>query len=289
MFRRNSLYFTSGTAKTSLTSTTFILAIKPPFYPTHMLVDTHAHVNFNAFKEDADEVIKRSIKEGVFVINVGSQYSTSQRAVEMAHKYEGVYAAVGLHPIHINDEEFAYEKYLELAKDKKVVAIGEMGLDYYHLKQGADQEKQKELFLQGIRLANEVQKPVAIHCREAYADLLEILRNNPVEKKGVIHCFVGSLKTAQEFIALGFKIGLNGIITYSESYDKLIKNIGLEDIVLETDCPYLTPAPHKDERNEPLNVRYVSEKIAQIKQISAGEVAETTTANAKKIFNLDFS
>lgn len=262
-----------------------------------MIIDTHAHVNFNAFKDDADEVIKRSLKENVFMINVGSQYSTSKRAVEMAHKYEGIYAAVGLHPIHIvhgsqstvhgkDYEEFNYEKYLELAKDPKAVAIGEMGLDYYHIKEEADQKKQKEIFLAGIKLANEVRKPMIIHCREAYDDLLEILKNNPVKKNGVIHCFVGGLKTAQEFVSLGFKIGLNGIITYSESYDKLIKNIDLKDILLETDCPYLAPAPHKGKRNEPVYVKLIAEKIAQIKQISVEEVEEITTQNAKSLFSI---
>lgn len=251
-----------------------------------MLIDTHAHLNFSAYKDDADEVIKRSLEGGVFMINVGSQYSTSKRAVEMAHKYEGVYAAVGLHPIHINDEEFDHEKYFELAKDPKVVAIGEMGLDYYHIKQDTDQKKQKEVFLQGIKLANEVQKSMAIHCREAYDDLLDILKNNSVDKKGVIHCFAGSLETAQKFIELGFKIGLNGIITYSESYDKLIKNIELEDILLETDCPYLIPVPHKGERNEPVYVQLVAKKIAQIKQISVEEVASATTKNTKMIFRI---
>ena len=251
-----------------------------------MFIDTHAHVNFNAFKDDADEVIERSLKENVFMINVGSQYSTSRRAVEMAKKYDGIYAAVGLHPTHIEHETWNMEQYLELAKDEKVVAIGEMGLDYYHIKEEVDQKKQKEVFLAGIKLANETQKPMAIHCREAYEDLLKILKNNPVEKRGVIHCFVGGMKTAQEFIELGFKIGLNGIITYSESYDKLIKNIDLKDILLETDCPYLTPAPRKGERNEPTYVKLVAEKIAQIKQISAEEVAEITTQNAKTLFAL---
>jgi len=251
-----------------------------------MYIDTHAHVNFNAFKDDADEVIERSLKENVFMINVGSQYSTSRRAVEMAKKYDGIYAAVGLHPTHIEHETWNMEQYLELAKDEKVVAIGEMGLDYYHIKEEVDQKKQKEVFLAGIKLANETQKPMAIHCREAYEDLLKILKNNPVEKRGVIHCFVGGMKTAQEFIELGFKIGLNGIITYSESYDKLIKNIDLKDILLETDCPYLTPAPRKGERNEPTYVKLVAEKIAQIKQISAEEVAEITTQNAKTLFAL---
>src|SRR4030043_2380640 len=273
-----------------------------------MLIDTHAHVNFAAFKDDADEVIKRSLKEGVFMINVGSQYSTSKRAVEMAEKYpEGIYAAVGLHPIHLvkrkvnpddselseNDfetagEVFDYQKYLELAKNQKVVAIGEMGLDYHHFEPEDNIEelknKQKETFLMGIKLANEVKKPMIIHCWDAYEDILGILRYNDIKKKGVIHSFIGGYKTARKFTELGYKIGLNGIVTYADDFNRLIKEVDIKNIVLETDCPYLAPVPHKGERNEPLYIRFVAEKAAKIKGISAGETAETTRKNAKELF-----
>jgi TatD DNase family protein len=274
------------------------------------LFDTHAHVNFNAFKDDADEVLKKSLVEGVFVVNVGSQFSTSKRAVEMAHKYDGVYAAVGLHPVQLKagtieyqddyeldkteiittGESFDWEKYLELAKDEKVVAIGEVGLDYHHFETGDDIEamktKQKEVLIKFIGLANEVRKPVMLHCWDGYADLLEILQKYPVAKKGIVHSFIGSYKTAVQFIELGYKIGLNGIITYSESYDKLIRETPLEDIVLETDCPYLTPVPHKGERNVPAYVKLVAAKIASVKNITADEVAKATTQSAKSILNI---
>lgn len=286
-----------------------------------MLIDTHAHLNFSAFKDDADKVIQKALDNNVFLVNVGSQYSTSKRAVEYAEKYEnGVWAAIGIHPVHLqktsmkykDDDEleeveiktagetFDYAKYLELAKNSKVVAIGEVGLDYHHFnvedpprlaedasrREAGLKNKQKEVLLKFINLANEVEKPVMIHCWDAYDDLYEILKNNPVKKLGVVHSFVGSWKTAQKFIEMGYKIGLNGIITYGISYDKLIKETDLKNIVLETDCPYLTPIPKKGERNEPLNVKLVAQKIAQIKQISAEEVAEITTENAKKLFGL---
>jgi len=308
-----------------------------------MLIDTHAHVNFSAYKDDADEVLQRALESQVFVVNVGSQYSTSVRAVEMAKKYpEGIYACVGIHPLHLQEmifmhkdddeldeveiktreEDFDYDKYFELAQDKKVVAIGEVGLDYHHFDppraclvesrrvdeasprveagEGDDTEKiikkQKEVLIKFIKLANEVEKPLMIHCwgvksdfkksdhprTDAYEDLLEILKNNPVEKRGIIHSFVGGYKTAQKFIELGYKIGLNGIVTYGISYDRLIREIDLEDIVIETDCPYLTPVPKKGERNEPTLVKLVAKKIADIKGISAEEVAKITTENAKK-------
>lgn len=274
-----------------------------------MLIDTHAHVNFAAYKDDADEVIKRALAKDIWLVNVGSQYSTSVRAVEYAEKYpEGVYAAIGLHPIQLKHgcfvyldpqelteteikttgEEFDYAKYLELAMHPKVVALGEVGLDYHHFAEGDDVEhlktRQKEIFADFIKMANVVRKPLMIHCWDGYDDLLEILRNNPVEKWGVVHSFVGSHRTAKKFTELGYKLGLNGVITYGISYDRLIKETALKDIVLETDCPYLTPVPRKGERNEPLHVELVAQKIAEIKDVSVAEVSEVTTATARNIF-----
>jgi len=279
-----------------------------------MLIDTHAHVNFSAFKDDAEEVIKRALEKSVFFINVGSQYSTSERALKYAQKYpHKLWAAVGTHPIHLQERSFIYsdsnelegteiktskedvdmEKYRELAKNPEVVAIGEVGLDYHHFEEDDETEKlknkQKEVFTNFIDLANELEKPMIIHCWDAYDDLYEILKNNPVKKRGVIHSFVGGYKTANKFIELGFFIGLNGVVTYSDSFDRLIKEIPPEKMLIETDCPYLTPVPLKGQRNEPVYVAYVAEKIAKIKQINAEKVAEITTRNAKDLFNLQVS
>jgi len=279
-----------------------------------MLIDTHAHVNFSAFKDDAEEVIKRALEKSVFFINVGSQYSTSERALKYAQKYpHKLWAAVGTHPIHLQERSFIYsdsnelegteiktskedvdmEKYRELAKNPEVVAIGEVGLDYHHFEEDDETEKlknkQKEVFTNFIDLANELEKPMIIHCWDAYDDLYEILKNNPVKKRGVIHSFVGGYKTANKFIELGFFIGLNGVVAYSDSFDRLIKEIPPEKMLIETDCPYLTPVPLKGQRNEPVYVAYVAEKIAKIKQINAEKVAEITTRNAKDLFNLQVS
>lgn len=277
-----------------------------------MLFDTHAHVNFNAFKSDGEDVLRRCLVAGMNVVNVGSQYSTSKRAVEYAHKFEtGIWAAVGIHPVHLKKgsfthhdpeelteeeipttgERFVYEKYLELARDEKVVAIGEIGLDYHHFTEDDDVEflknLQKETLIEFIKLANVVQKPIMLHCWDGYDDLLEILQNHPVGKKGIVHSFIGSYKTANKFIELGYKIGLNGIITYGESYDRLIKEIDLKNIVIETDCPYLTPRPlEKGTRNEPLFVKEVAQKIADVKNVSLEEAAEVTTQSAREIFKL---
>ncbi len=271
-----------------------------------MLIDTHCHLNFKDFKEDADMVIKRTLENDVQLINVGAEWRTSQWAIEYAEKYtSGVWAVVGLHPIHLFNspnvlpeenyiEKLNYKKYLQLAQNKKVVAIGEVGLDYHHFDKKLGEEeilkikkKQKEVFKEFIRLANEVKKPIAIHCWDAYNDLLEILKENLVKRRGVVHSFIGNYKTAEKFIELGFKIGLNGIVTYTESYDKLIKEIGLKNIILETDAPYLTPSPlERYSRNEPINVRYTAKKIADVLKIDIKEVEKQTTDNARKLFTL---
>jgi TatD DNase family protein len=276
------------------------------------LFDTHAHVNFNAYKDDGEDVLRRCLEVGMNVVNVGSQFSTSKRAVEYAYKFEdGVFAAIGIHPVHLKKgsfthvdpeelteeeittvgESFDYQKYLELAKNEKVVAIGEIGLDYHHFEEGDNKEeliqKQKEVLIEFIKLANEVEKPVMLHCWDGYDDLLEILQMHPVSKKGIVHSFIGSYKTANKFIELGYKIGLNGIITYGESYDRLIKEIDLGNIVIETDCPYLTPRPlERRLRNEPSFVKEVAQKIADVKGISLEEVAVATSQNAKDVLGL---
>lgn len=273
------------------------------------IVDSHCHIHFNAYKKDMDEVIRRSLADGVFMIAVGTQTDTSRKAVEVAEKYDGVWAAIGLHPCHTQEqtldpeeigseeaihtrcEDFDQEFYRLLAKSKKVVAFGEVGLDYHHFNEGDEIEelknKQKEAFIKVIQLANELEKPIIIHCWDAYDDLLEILKNNPVKKLGVIHSFVGGYKMAKKFTELGYKIGLNGIITYSESYDRLVRELNLEDILIETDAPYLAPPPHRGERNEPSFVIEVAKKIAVLKEIAFEKVAEITTKNAKELFGLD--
>lgn len=277
-----------------------------------MYFDTHAHVNFNAFKSDGEEILRQCLDGGMMVVNVGSQYSTSKRAVEYARKFEnGIFAAVGIHPVHLKkgsfthvdpdeltEEEilttgelFDHERYIELAKDEKVVAIGEVGLDYHHFEEDDDVEflknLQKETLIKFIDLANEVQKPVMLHCWDGYDDLLEILEKHPVSKKGILHSFIGSYKTANKFIALGYKLGLNGIVTYGDAYGRLIREIDLEHFVVETDCPYLTPRPlEKGIRNQPQYVKYVAEKIASVKNIPTEEVARVTTENAKNVLGI---
>jgi TatD DNase family protein len=274
------------------------------------LIDTHAHLNFNAYKDDLDEVIKRSLDNKVWMINVGSQYETSKKAVKIAEQYEkGVYAAVGLHPIHLSDgifktkidqeeiefqtreEDFDYQKYKELARSKKVAAIGEIGFDYWYKpktkkKLEEFKQKQKEVFLQQLELARELSLPVIFHCRTAHDDLLETLnfQVSSFKFRGVIHCFTGNWQQAERYLEMGLYLGFNGII-FKLDLDEIIKKSPLEKILIETDCPYLTPPPMEG-RNEPLYVKYVVEKIAKIKNLSYEEVSNITTENAKKLFNI---
>ncbi|MFC1700926.1 TatD family hydrolase [Patescibacteria group bacterium] len=283
-----------------------------------MLIDTHAHVNFNAYKDDGAQVIKRALDNDICMILVGAQYSTSKRAVEYAQKYKkGVYAAIGLHPSHLREqtvkdkndinfstkqEVFDLEKYRELAKDKKVVAIGEIGLDYHQTEKEEDKYNQKQVFIEQLDLARQIDKPVIIHCREAYDDLFELLSvfssgcascpyacpgaggGSPL--RGVVHCFAGDVEIAKKFLSIGFYIGFTGIITFTEQYNNVIKEIPLDKILIETDCPYLSPVPERGKRNEPSYVRYVAEKIARIKEIDFNKVAEQTTNNAKELFGI---
>ena len=248
-----------------------------------MLIDTHAHLNFKAFNHDFDQVIKRSLGEDVWLINVGSKYDTSKKAKEIAEQYNnGVFAAIGLHPIHAQDEVFDKEKYKELAKSDKVVAIGEIGLDYFK-NYGKFKDKQKQVFLEQLDLAKELGLPIILHCRMAHDDLLEIIRD--YQLPGVVHCFTGNWEQAKKYLDLGFYIGINGII-YKRDLKQVIEKTPLEKILIETDCPYLVPPQLGVERNEPIFVRHIAKEIAKIKAIDLETVSQTTFENAADLFNI---
>lgn len=279
-----------------------------------MLIDTHAHVNFHAFKDDAKEVLQRALDSGVQVINVGSQIDTSKQCVEMANQFSsGIYAVVGLHPEHthsqlVDEEEthfqtreevFDYEMYKKLTQDPKVVGIGECGLDYYRLPADVDhkiiKEKQKASFRLQVKLAKELNKVLVIHSRPAkgdeslYDDMLAILdEENISDRRFEVHSYTGSPKYLQKFLDRGAYVSFNGIITFDKTgnMEQLVKLAPLDRIILETDCPYLTPAPNRGKRNEPSFVKFVAEKVAQIKGLSFNEIAEATTNNAKHLFKL---
>jgi len=275
-----------------------------------MIIDTHSHLNFNAYKGDYKEVIQRTLAENIWAINVGTKFETSEQAVNLAKMYsEGMYAAIGLHPIYaaaefqkvktdpdeggflIKEQEFNREKYkkLALSGSRRVVAIGEIGLDYYYkpkttAKLEQFKEKQKQVFLQQLGLAKELNLPVILHCRMAHNDVIDILKTQN-GLLGVIHCFTGTQEQAQEYMDMGFCLGINGII-FKFNIDEVIKNAPLEKLLVETDCPYLTPIQEGDKRNEPIFIKHTIQKIAELKGISFKEVAEKTTQNARKLFKI---
>ncbi|MBU4347465.1 TatD family hydrolase [Patescibacteria group bacterium] len=279
-----------------------------------MFIDTHAHVNFSAFKYDADEVIRRSLDNEIWMILVGTEYKTSKRALDYANKYErGVFATVGLHPIHLQSisakgedyefqsraEDFNYEVYERLAKSNKAAAIGEIGLDYYHIDKtqnaAAVKERQKEIFIEQFKLARELDLPVIIHCRQAHDDMLAMLKALKKQYRdilskdkpwGVMHCYSGDEDLAWQYFNLGLIISFTGLITFSVLWDDLIRRVPLEKIMIETDCPYMTPEPYRGQRNEPILVKYVAERIAEIKNLSIEKVADITTKNAREFFGI---
>jgi len=253
-----------------------------------MFIDTNAHLNFEAFAHDYNLAISQAEKAGLgAIINVGSNLETSKKAIEIAEKFPNCFAAVGLHPIHVIDEKFNETEFLKLARHPKVVAIGETGLDYYHDKSTA--KFQKEIFQKHINIASQTNKPLIIHSREANDDIISYLMAQSLSLRGVFHCFPGDLQMANLVVDLGFLLSFTGIITFSKNYANLdvVKEMPLLKIMIETDCPFLTPEPHRGERNEPAYVVEVARKISEIKKISFEEVEKQTTQNAINLFKLE--
>lgn len=285
------------------------------------MIDTHCHVNFHAFKDDMEAVIRRSLESGVLMIAIGTQKDTSRKALEVAETHDGVWASVGEHPSHLYAQEFhdadevpeiatvktrgeAFDAdfYIELAKHPKCVAIGECGLDFYRLPEYLSHEeiiaKQKEVTRAHFDIADEVHKPLIIHCRDAHKDQAEIIEEyvsaGKIEKRGVIHCFTGTMDEAQRYLDLGFLISFTGIITFPprkgegtfSAIQHVVRELPLEKIMIETDAPYLAPVPHRGERNEPAFVVEVARKIAEIKNVTLETVVEATTRNAEQLFGI---
>ncbi|MFC1663464.1 TatD family hydrolase [Patescibacteria group bacterium] len=260
-----------------------------------MLVDSHCHLNFKDFTDDYQEVIARTQKRGMKVVVVGSQLETSQRAVKLAQDFDNVYAAVGLHPTHVTKHQFDITIYQKLAAGDKVVALGETGLDYYRLPADTPideyKKRQRSVFADHWAIAASQNLPLILHCRDAYDDLLAMIRDMGAKSHppGVIHCFIGTVEQAQQFVDLGFYVGLTGIVTFKNpgTVAQVAENIPLEKLLIETDSPYLAPVPHRGHRNEPIYVEQVASKIAELKGLDKTEVIETTSQNAIELFKLN--
>ena len=253
-----------------------------------MLVDSHAHIDDERFDADRDEVVARALAAGVsLILNVGADMGSSARSVALAEKYSGIYAAVGMHPHDAKDmRETDYTQLEQWTKPPRVVAIGEIGLDYHY--DLSPRPVQKEVFLRQLDLARKTGKPFIIHEREAHADTLEIIRSAARGLKGVFHCFSGSVETAREYLKMGFYISVAGPVTFSKSgkTKEVAKYVPLDRLLVETDSPYLTPQPHRGHRNEPAYVRLVAEEIASLRNLPLEEVAAATTANVRRLFDI---
>lgn len=246
------------------------------------MIDTHAHI-LSEFYDNIDELIEElKSKEIIKVINCADSVETSKEVLNIYTKYEGyLLPAVGIHPENIENANISAIE--ELIKNNKVFAIGEIGLDYHY--NDENKKEQREYFIKQLDLAIKYDLPVIIHIREAMQECFDILKTR--KNKGIIHCFSGSVEMAREYIKLGYKLGIGGVLTFKNSkLYEVIEKIDLKDIVLETDSPFLSPEPFRGKKNKPCNVLYVAKRIAEIKNISLEEVINTTTATAKQIFDI---
>jgi len=276
--------------------------------------DAHTHTNFVAYADDRDAVIRRAADADVGMNVVGTQFETSASAVELAEKYENVWATVGLHPIHTSKshhdekelgdggkeftsrgERFDTAQYEQLAKHPRVIAIGECGLDYYRVDEST-KDLQIANFVEQIELANKLKKPLMLHIRDgsqtsvtsvssAYHDALEVLKAH-AKVRGDVHFFAGSWDTAKRFLDLGFTLSFTGVITFTHDYDDVVKNTPLDMLLSETDAPYVTPTPHRGKRNEPAYVEHVVRQIAEIRNEDADTVAVQLLDNARRVFSI---
>ncbi|HEY1037680.1 MAG TPA: TatD family hydrolase [Candidatus Paceibacterota bacterium] len=262
-------------------------------------IDVHAHVNFPDYDADRDEVISRSLDAGTWLINVGTSLATSQKIVEIAERYEqGVYAIVGLHPTHVEEERFDIVAFEKLVAHPKTVGVGECGIDLFRLPEELNNEidrarvykNQEEDFLKQIDLAVKYDKPVMIHARESYQDILKVLDaafiTHGAKLRGNAHFFAGSIEEAKAFLDRGFTVSFTGVITFAAQYRELVKWVPLDRMLSETDCPFVTPVPFRGKRNEPLYVQEVVKKIAEIKELPIEEVKKALLDNARRQFGI---
>lgn len=251
------------------------------------MIDTHSHINMIE-GISLDEIIKNAFDNGIDKIIVPSAYPADmENIMDLVNKYDNVYGMLGIHPSEVKswDDSFI-EKIKNYAKNSKIAAIGEIGLDYYWDKSFND--LQKEVFIKQIKLANELNLPIDIHDREAHKDTYDIIQEHNNGSKVIMHCFSGSVEFARECVKAGFYLGIGGVVTFKNAVKmkEVAKDIPLERILLETDAPYLTPVPFRGKENQPAYVKYVAEEIASLRGISVEEVAQITTENAKTIFNI---
>lgn len=251
------------------------------------MIDTHCHLDFKDFNRDREEVIVRAAEFGVDkIINIGADIDSSRGSFVLADNYENIYATVGVHP---HDAKTLHDEFVEemtkMAAHPKVIGIGEIGLDYY--RDLSPRPIQKEVFIRQLELAAELNLPVVIHVREAMDDALKIVKDFVGRISGVFHCFPGDIDEARRVIAMGFYVSVGGVLTYKNSkMARMAAEVDLERVLIETDCPYLTPVPHRGKRNEPAYVRHVCQKLSEIREMSFEQIEIQTTRNAERLFGL---
>ncbi|MBP6885845.1 MAG: TatD family hydrolase [Candidatus Pacebacteria bacterium] len=253
---------------------------------TKHIIDTHCHPQLEQYNDDRDAVVRRALDAGITMICVGTNIETSRQAIRLSEQYEGVYTSVGSHPTDEQGMDFDISVYEALAAHSSVVAIGEIGLDYFHAKSEKEHDEQKMRCMRQLELAERMQKPVIIHCRDAHTDMLELLARKPA-LRGVIHSFNGDVEAARHYIKQGYMLGLNAIVSYSKSYHEMVRSLPLENILVETDAPYLAPAPQRGKRNEPAYVTYVLQSIAAIRGEALEELSRVTAQNARRLFSME--
>lgn len=250
------------------------------------LVDTHTHIYGDKYNSDFFEVLKRTKEELEFIVSIGYDLESSKKSVELSNKYDFIYSTVGIHPVDIKEynDEVENELIAMVKNNTKVVAIGEIGLDYYWMED--PKEIQQDVFRKQLNISRETKLPVVIHTRDALEDTLKILSEYK-DIGGILHCFPGSYDSVKSLLDR-YYVGVAGVVTFknNKKTQEMVKQIPLDRVVIETDCPYLTPEPFRGHRNEPTYVKYVAEKIAEIKGISYEEVIKVTTENAKAIYNI---
>lgn len=254
-----------------------------------MIFETHAHYEDQKYNEDREELLTKTLLSGVHtIVNVGSTMDTTRESLVLSDKYERIYAAIGVHPSEIECLNEAEIEFLRThAKDEKVVAIGEIGLDYYWDKDKDVQKAQRDAFVMQIEIAKENDLPIIIHSRDAAEDTMKIVKDTVgLNRKGVVHCYSYSLEQAREYIKMGYYIGVGGVVTFknAKTLKKVVEEIPLERILLETDCPYMAPEPHRGSRNESMYLKYVVDTIAMLKNVTTEEVEEVTFKNACDLF-----
>lgn len=252
-----------------------------------MLFDSHTHIQLEQYDSDRDEVIRRALDVGVWMVNVGTNFADSKKAIALAHAHkEGVYASVGLHPNEVA-RDFDFIPYAALARDAKAVGIGETGLDYFRITNNELRIRQKELFIAHIELSQKIKKPLIIHCREAHEDAAAVLNAHGKGVAGVAHFFTGTKEDARRYLDLGLYISFSGVVTFTRDYDEVVKYVPLDRLLIETDAPFAAPVPHRGKRNEPSFVTYTVQRIAELKSVSFEEMAEKTTINARALFKIN--